>query len=245
MNTKSTLGALTLSLIFPAALGIMLYQLLQLYRRSSLYGQPVEQALLLGAMLFCALSILWWAFSCLRFQRYTHRLRELYRSHQLASALEQLEQGSIFLPRWMRQLALSMSGLSLSAVSTFSAIPAAQAQGTGAQETGVQEVILQQAWQIHEHSSTLIMHSSSASPFFPATPDPHGLPESHSQHTPQEYTVVCGDNLWDIARTTLGPGATNAQIMEYTLQIHRQNQPPLSSNPHLIYPGTRLILPAY
>ena len=240
MNTKSTLGALTLSLIFPAALGIMLHQLLQLYTRSSRYGQPMEQTLLLGAMIFCALSILWWVLSCVSFQRYTHRVRELYRTRQLASALEQLENGSIFLPRWMRQLALSMSGLSLGALGTISAIPAAQAQEAGAQMVTVQEL-----WQTPEQTPALMLNSSSASPFFPAAPDPHASPESEAQHPAQEYTVVCGDNLWDIARKTLGPGASNAQIMEYTLQIHRENQPPLSSNPHLIYPGTRLILPAH
>jgi hypothetical protein len=53
---------------------------------------------------------------------------------------------------------------------------------------------------------------------------------------PQTYTVVPGDNLWNIARVHLGNGARYREIFELNRDI--------ISNPNLIFAGQNLRLPA-
>lgn len=59
---------------------------------------------------------------------------------------------------------------------------------------------------------------------------------------PVEITVEKGDNLWKIARSHIGQGASNQQIAHHVENIVKLNS---IKNPDLIYPGQRFRLPGY
>ncbi len=81
------------------------------------------------------------------------------------------------------------------------------------------------------------------SPFFGGgTGTPHVQPASAQQGS--EYVVVRGDCLWNIAQRILGPNASNATILEYTVRIHQNNRSTIGDNPDLVLPGQRILLPS-
>lgn len=56
--------------------------------------------------------------------------------------------------------------------------------------------------------------------------------------------VAPGDSLWAIARTALGPGATDAEVASYWLQVYRLNHGVIGADPNLIHPGQQLRMPS-
>jgi len=81
------------------------------------------------------------------------------------------------------------------------------------------------------------------SPFFGGgTGTPHVQPASAQQGS--EYVVVRGDCLWNIAQRILGPNASNATILEYTVRIYQNNRSTIGDNPDLVLPGQRILLPS-
>ena len=70
-----------------------------------------------------------------------------------------------------------------------------------------------------------------------ATPEP--VRETTTSPAPaasQDYTVVKGDCLWNIAKKFYGNGS------KYTV-IYNANRGVIGGNPNLIYPGQVLIIP--
>ena len=65
-----------------------------------------------------------------------------------------------------------------------------------------------------------------------APPRPSTPPKPQAQ----TYVIVQGDTLWGIAKRFLGDGSRYPEI-------HKINQPPLSKNPNLIYPGQKIKIP--
>jgi nucleoid-associated protein YgaU len=57
------------------------------------------------------------------------------------------------------------------------------------------------------------------------------------------YVVVPGDCLWDIARRHLPPGAGDAEVADAWPRWWAANRTTIGSDPHLIHPGTRLVVP--
>lgn len=58
----------------------------------------------------------------------------------------------------------------------------------------------------------------------------------NTQTTPKSYTVVSGDCLWNIAKKYYGDGS------QYT-KIYEANKGTIGSNPNLIKPGQKLVIP--
>ncbi len=90
-------------------------------------------------------------------------------------------------------------------------------------------------------------------PLTPQTPNKppvnqHTQQTQQTQHTntqtptKEPYPVRRGDNLWKIAKRILGAGANNSKIANYVEKIIKAN-PSLKSNPNLIVPGQKLVLP--
>ena len=61
---------------------------------------------------------------------------------------------------------------------------------------------------------------------------------------PPTVHVRPGDTLWAIARRTLGPGASAADVTSYWRRIHARNADLIGPDPDLIHPGQTLRLPA-
>lgn len=59
-----------------------------------------------------------------------------------------------------------------------------------------------------------------------------------SKPKPKTYTVVSGDTLWDIAKRKLGGGSKWPSIYKIP-----ENKKTIGSNPDLIYPGQKLVIP--
>ncbi|QAS52373.1 LysM peptidoglycan-binding domain-containing protein [Halobacillus litoralis] len=59
-----------------------------------------------------------------------------------------------------------------------------------------------------------------------------------SKPKPKVYVVVKGDNLWDIAKSELGSGSKWPSIYKIP-----ENKSTIGSNPDLIYPGQKLVMP--
>lgn len=58
------------------------------------------------------------------------------------------------------------------------------------------------------------------------------------------HRVRAGDTLWDLARTTLPPGAGDTAVDRRWRAIHAANRAGIGTDPHLLRIGTRLTLPA-
>ena len=58
----------------------------------------------------------------------------------------------------------------------------------------------------------------------------------NTQTTPKSYTVVSGDCLWNISKKYYGDGS------QYT-KIYEANKGTIGSNPNLIKPGQKLVIP--
>jgi nucleoid-associated protein YgaU len=66
----------------------------------------------------------------------------------------------------------------------------------------------------------------------------------HSSRTQPSYVDVRpGDSLWRIARSLLGPAATDLEITHTWHRIHRLNLGRIGADADLIRPGTRLTVP--
>lgn len=57
------------------------------------------------------------------------------------------------------------------------------------------------------------------------------------------YTVQVGDCLWNIARSSLPEGASNASIAREWQRWYQQNRVVIGANPNLLYPGQILRAP--
>lgn len=69
-------------------------------------------------------------------------------------------------------------------------------------------------------------------------PVPKPAPVSKPKPAPNPYTVRPGDSLWAIAEAKTGNGANWTKIYANT-----QNRNTIGSNPNLIHPGQKLVLP--
>lgn len=58
----------------------------------------------------------------------------------------------------------------------------------------------------------------------------------NTKEQPQSHTVVSGDNLWNLAKKIYGDGS------QYT-KIYEANKDVIGSNPNLIKPGQKLVIP--
>lgn len=61
----------------------------------------------------------------------------------------------------------------------------------------------------------------------------------------RQVVVRRGDNLWSIAATHLGEGATDAEIARSWPQWHAANADRIGADPHHLLPGTRLTPPTH
>lgn len=68
------------------------------------------------------------------------------------------------------------------------------------------------------------------------------IPSSSVTNTPtiQTYTVLEGDNLWNISHSALGSNASDQQILQLTNELANINN---LSNPDLIHPGDQITIP--
>lgn len=94
---------------------------------------------------------------------------------------------------------------------------------------------------LYSYSDELI---NSIQEFF-NSPTPNNIVDTVIQPPPVQptidvHTVVQGDNLWNIAHSYLGTGATNAQILELTNNLTQINS---LTNPDLIHPGDQIRVP--
>lgn len=60
-----------------------------------------------------------------------------------------------------------------------------------------------------------------------------------------DYEVRPGDTLWAIARSRLGPSATDAAVQTAWQRIYAANRAVIGADPSLIRPGQRLTLPEH
>lgn len=70
----------------------------------------------------------------------------------------------------------------------------------------------------------------------------------HGAHRTQpgdadEIVIQRGESLWSIARRDLGAGSTNAEIDARWRRWYDANRAVIGTDPHLISPGTRLVVP--
>ncbi len=95
---------------------------------------------------------------------------------------------------------------------------------------------------------TSIPPTSSAPASTPPAVTPPATREPESTSRPDRYTVVRGDNLWDIAASHLrlhgDPQPNNARIATHWAATIARNRTRLrSGDPNLIFPGEVLVLP--
>jgi hypothetical protein len=68
---------------------------------------------------------------------------------------------------------------------------------------------------------------------------------SHGAAMGKSVMVHSGDSLWSIARRLVGPSATDAQVHAKLVEVWNMNVRRIGTDdPNLIFPGTRLTLPA-
>lgn len=63
--------------------------------------------------------------------------------------------------------------------------------------------------------------------------------------TPPTVTVQPGDSLWAIAAQRLGPDATDSEVAVVWPYWYRQNRRVIGSDPELLQPGQRLVIPSH
>jgi hypothetical protein len=86
-------------------------------------------------------------------------------------------------------------------------------------------------------------------PVDPVVPPPTPTPKPDAGDL---YTIKKGDSIWKIAKSYLGKGATNKEILAYTKQIAAENGmnvklidgvlTKVPGDPDLIYPGGKLMI---
>lgn len=206
-----------------------------------------------AAMLYCAAGLsgvvlLWWTLSCILALRYVQQIR-----NGNATLMGWDEAGTLLLPRFMRNAALTLGGVSLGLGAILSPAQALEANNPYTPPTSISAVDTTAA----PKDGTL--PSETDGPFYSKTqteevqntgqvtlsPFFGGSPETSNAATYQgKYIVLNGDNLWDIAQQQLGAEACNTQIFEYMMQLYRANRAVIGDNPSYILPGQQLILPA-
>ncbi len=86
-----------------------------------------------------------------------------------------------------------------------------------------------------------------SAPSAPATaggpPHPAPPPEA-TPGSAKDHVVVHGDSLWEIAASTLGPGAGTGEIAGLVAEVYQLNRDVIGSDPDLILPGQQLQLPS-
>ena len=59
----------------------------------------------------------------------------------------------------------------------------------------------------------------------------------------EPHVVAPGDSLWEIARSTLPPRVSDAEVERRWQEIYRANRDVVGADPDLIRPGQRLVMP--
>ena len=208
-----------------------------------------------SAALYCtfiaALAVLgWWLLSCAFAIRYLYRIRS-----GLTQIVNRDERGTLLLPLGGISLGLGAvlspaqatqqtDTASLSPQSAPVSVSAPALVGTPATTTTtVNTAAVERTEPTPFYPPTKQQTSPTLSPFFGGgTGTPHVQPASAQQGS--EYVVVRGDCLWNIAQRILGPNASNATILEYTVRIHQNNRSTIGDNPDLVLPGQRILLPS-
>lgn len=217
-----------------------------------------------SAALYCtfiaALAVLgWWLLSCAFAIRYLYRIRS-----GLTQIVNRDERGTLLLPRFMRNAVLTLGGISLGLGAVLSPAQAAQQTETASLSPQSAPVSVSAPALVGTPATTTATVNTAAvermepTPFYPPTKQqtdptlspffgggtgtPHVQPASAQQGS--EYVVVRGDCLWNIAQRILGPNASNATILEYTVRIHQNNRSTIGDNPDLVLPGQRILLPS-
>lgn len=95
--------------------------------------------------------------------------------------------------------------------------------------------------------STQVEGKTETNPVVPSTSTETPAP-TEAAPTSSQYTVVSGDNFWDIASkqlsNKLGRAANNQEITNYWMQLVEANKGNIKSgNPNLIFPGEVINLP--
>lgn len=138
----------------------------------------------------------------------------------LVGALRGHESVRLPSPRWMRQLAITLCGISvLAAPVGVHATPVAGEPPGAPNSPSLEGLRL---------------------PELPATREAAPRPA----HDQGRTTVVVnpGDNLWSIARDQLSPGAAPSTIDRRWRQLWRANRSVVGDDPDLIHPGQRLVI---
>lgn len=77
-----------------------------------------------------------------------------------------------------------------------------------------------------------------------ATTSPASIPGNDADMaTRRSVTVRVGDSLWLVASRHLGPRGDDVSIAALVTQLHHLNRHVIGSDPDLVLPGTRLLLP--
>lgn len=214
-----------------------------------------------SAVLHCstAASILvlgWWALSCFHALRYLHQVRT-----GTIRASHPAEHGTFMLPRFMRNTVLALGGISLGLGAVLAPAQAASfyTGNTPPAQTVSLSASAPSLMGIPAATTNSATAQAQPSPFYPASDDqkdpasdkqpqlspffggtdPEIVPTSSNEHV-----VLRGESLWDIARQQLGPHASDASTLEYTVQLHQVNRTVIGDNPDIILPGQKLLLPA-
>jgi Tol biopolymer transport system component len=74
-----------------------------------------------------------------------------------------------------------------------------------------------------------------------AKDEPSDAPKS--QNSERTVIVKPGDSLWSLSEERLGPEASPQQVYDYTTQLYTLNRKRIGSDPNLIFPQQKLVLP--
>jgi hypothetical protein len=85
--------------------------------------------------------------------------------------------------------------------------------------------------------------TSGCPPSCAASLDGLPLPDLPVAREGRAVVVRPGDTLWELAERHLRPGASDAQVLELVVRIHRINRARIGPDPDLIFPGTHLTVP--
>jgi TolA-binding protein len=113
----------------------------------------------------------------------------------------------------------------------------ANTQALDQNNKAMQQLITQNQQATQQQIQTLINNMPKSTPAAPApTPPPSPSPAAPA-HNGGSYTVQPGDNLWNIIKYRVMPGASNAQIVQEVNVLAAANH---IRNPNLIYPGQQI-----
>lgn len=104
----------------------------------------------------------------------------------------------------------------------------------------MQQIITQNQQATQQQIQSLIDNMPKSTPAAAVTPAPTPPPSpspAAPAHSSNSYTVQSGDNLWNIIKYHVMPGASNAQIVQEVNVLAAANH---IQNPNLIYPGQQI-----